>query len=315
MDNVIGIDIGYGQTKTFTSAGAKGFPTTVTSMVPEETFGKIRPIEINGEKFLVGDDAISKWVIDTRTTGFLGSNAWLAPLGLSLILNGLDPADVKEGHIVLGIPPGEYTKDEARKIINLVRSSTISQNGQIYDLRGADVSVIPQGAGIYFAYLSGGLDGTARDKNIAVVDIGHYTIDMVFFAKGKYIEDATSSIPMGVSLLLDDICAVFKRQHKWSINHQTAGKLLANGEITILQDVYRLEQMPTILQAYTDKVASLIDRFFEGLPEKPDIGIAGGGGVLALKGNIKLRHKFYIIPDPVAANARGYYHYGLQRKA
>lgn len=315
MDNVIGIDIGYGQTKTFNSAGAKRFPTTVTSRVPEETFGTVSPIEINGEKFLVGDDAISKWVIDTRTAGFLGSNAWLAPLGLSLILNGLKPEDVKKGHIILGIPPGDYTKDVARKIINIVRTSAIAQNGSTYDLRGTDVSVIPQGAGIYFAYLFGSLVGAEGNKNIAVVDIGHYTIDMVFFAGGKYIEDATNSIPMGVSMLMDDICSVFKRQHKYSINHQTAGKLLANGEITILQDIYRLEQMPSILQAYTDKVSSLINKFFESLPGKPDIGLAGGGGVLVLKGNMNLRYKFYVIPDPVAANARGYYHYGMRRKA
>ena len=139
----------------------------------------------------------------------------------------------------------------------------------------------------------------------------HHTIDMVFFARGKYIEEATNSLPMGVSLLMDDICSVFKRQHKYSINHQAAEKLLANGEITIFQEVYRLEQMPALLQAYSLKVASLIDRFFEGLSERADIGIAGGGGVLVLKGNMKLRHKFYILPDPVVANAKGFYHYCL----
>ncbi len=313
MENVIGIDIRYGQTKTFRSTGSKIFPTTVTSMVPEETFGKVRPIEVNGEKFLVGFDAISKWVIDTRTASFIGSNAWLASLGNSLILNGLFPEDIEEGRIVLGIPPGDYSKDMARKIIHVVKASTISQNGRIYNLRSVDVNVIPQGAGIYFAY-SEGLDGMAGAKNIAVVDIGHFTIDMVFFTMGKYIEDATNSIPMGVSLLLDDICTVFKRQHKWAINHKTAGNLLADGEITIFEEVYRLEQMPALRQAYSLKVASLIDRFFEGLSERADIGIAGGGGVLVLKGIMKLRHKFYILPDPVVANAKGFYHYGVRRK-
>lgn len=137
----------------------------------------------------------------------------------------------------------------------------------------------------------------------------------MFFTKGKYIEDATSSVPMGVSMLLDDICTVFKRQHKWSINHKTAGKLLANGEITILQEKYRLEQTPALLQAYAKKVASLIDRFFEGLPEMADLGIVGGGGSLVLKEVISLRHKIYTISDPVVANAKGFYHYGRRGKS
>ena len=33
MENVIGIDIGYGQTKTVHSTSSKIFPTTFTSMV------------------------------------------------------------------------------------------------------------------------------------------------------------------------------------------------------------------------------------------------------------------------------------------
>lgn len=181
MDNIIGIDIGYGRTKTFNSSGSKEFPTAITSMVPEETFGKLRPVEVNGEKFLVGDDAVSKWVIDTRTTGFLGSNAWLSALGNSLILNGMDSEDLEDGQIVLGIPPGDYTKDVVRKLIKAVQSSQISYNGSRYDLRDVDVAVVPQGAGIYFAHLADeeedGRTGTAENENIAVVDIGHFTID------------------------------------------------------------------------------------------------------------------------------------------
>ena len=59
MDSTLGIDIGYGLTKTYNSLGSRSFPTVVTSMVPEETFGEVKPIQVNGEKFLVGEDVMS----------------------------------------------------------------------------------------------------------------------------------------------------------------------------------------------------------------------------------------------------------------
>ncbi len=312
MDNIIGIDIGYGYTKSYTSQhGPCTFPTHVTAKVPEETFGSVKPIVVNGDKFLVGHDALSKWLIDTRTASFLGSNAWLAPLGYALVTSGIEPDDFRNGgHIVLGLPPGDYTKDIARKLTGIVQSSEISKNGASYDLSATQVSVIPQGAGIYYAYKE--MDDTVTQKNVAVVDVGFYTVDMVFFVNGQYIEDATYSEAMGVSLLLDDICATFKKQFQWPINRNSAEKLLTKGEITILQEVYRLEQMPTIIQAYAARVSSLIDRYFEGLPVEPDIGIAGGGGVLAMKNHLKLQRKLYVRSDPVTANAMGYYCYGRE---
>ncbi len=84
----IGVDIGYGFTKTYNSKGPKVFPTSLTKAVPVATFSDLRAIVVNGEKFLVGEDAIreGKGLIDTRTTTFVKSNAWLAALGYALTL-------------------------------------------------------------------------------------------------------------------------------------------------------------------------------------------------------------------------------------
>ena len=88
-DIFLGIDIGYGFTKTFNSGGGKMFPTAVTTMIPRSTFREIETITANGEKFLVAENALleGKWVLDTRNTGFVGSNGWLAVLGHSLSIN------------------------------------------------------------------------------------------------------------------------------------------------------------------------------------------------------------------------------------
>jgi len=314
MSSVIGIDIGYGETKSFHGSEAKRFPTAVTTMVQEQTFGKVSSIGVNGKEYLVGRNAAdSKWAIDIRTPGFVGSPAWLAPLGFALIQHGLDPLQIKGGKILLGLPPGQFTTAITKSLISFVKSSTISRNGYRYDLSSTDVVFVPQGAGIYYSYLHE-IEPKAFEMNVAVVDIGHYTIDMVYFKKGDYMEDSTSSTPMGISLLLDDICKEFNRTNKITIGHPEAQKLLVRGEVTFLQEVHRLARLPEIIQAYSEKVSAIIDRYFASLAEKPDIGVAAGGGSLALQGRLKLQNKMHAMrePDPVIANAKGYFYFGTK---
>lgn len=61
------------------------FPTAVTTMIPRSTFREMETITVNGEKFLVAENALleGKWVLDTTNTGFVRSNAWLASWGIA----------------------------------------------------------------------------------------------------------------------------------------------------------------------------------------------------------------------------------------
>ncbi len=308
-DNNIGIDIGYGFTKTYNSDGARIFPTAVTKVVPLATFSDLKPVIVNNEKFLVGDNALreGKGLIDTRTTTFVGSNAWLAVLGHALSLNSYNPDLNKDGAIVLGVPPGEYSKTVSEEISRSIRESAIFYDNQMYTFIYSNIKVIPQGTGIFFSYIKDNHDDFR--KNVAVIDIGHYTIDMLFFSGGKYIEGATRSCQIGISLILDDVCRAFYRKYKLSIQHKEAYRLVTQGNITILEEPYTIDDINDIVLPYASQIISIIDGFFENLPNRPEIGIVGGGGVTSLRGFVRLKYKLHIVNDPVMANAMGYWYY------
>ncbi len=239
-DIFLGIDIGYGFTKTFNSGGGKMFPTAVTTMIPRSTFRDIETITANGERFLVAENALleGKWVLDTRNTGFAGSNGWLAVLGHGLSINDYTPDEVPEGLLVLGIPPGLYTREAAKEIIAFIRGSTILYRSKEYSFKNAGIRVIPQGAGIFFHYASHFPEDFL--KEVAIIDIGHYTVDMIYFSGGSYVEGSTVSKSMGLSFLWDEIQKEFFRVHKLSISQEQAQKLFERGRITILQKEYTL---------------------------------------------------------------------------
>lgn len=308
MAKCLGVDIGYGFTKTYNGGKTKIYATAVTAVVPNPSFSDLSPVIVNGEKFLVGEEAEREaaGLLETRSSGFVLSNAWLAVLGRALSSNEFNP---DEDVLVLGIPPGHYSKAEAIKIVDVIRKVSIADTltGSIYEFSNCTIKVIPQGSGIYFSYLNNNPDDS--DKNIAVLDIGHHTLDMVYFSKGKYIESATESCPLGISVVLDSIIKGFYKRHGFTIQYSAARKLLANGFIKIQEADYYLDNIQDITSPYAQQLTTIIDKFFEKLPGV-DIGIAGGGGVIVLQGIIKLKRKLRIVNQPEMANAIGYLLYG-----
>lgn len=302
----IGLDIGYGVTKIHSGFFSGKFPTAVTQMVPHAAFASLHPVIVDGSKFLVGDEAAreGKGLIDTRTTTFVASKPWMAVAGHAMSLAGASRNDI----LVLGVPPGKYTKSYAQHIADVVCSSDVVLHGNALSTNSLTVKVIPQGAGIFFAHTMA--HQADFQKGVAIVDFGHYTLDMLYFDGGKYVEGATRSVSMGVSMFLDEIVRAFYTQHGLTITHEQAVQIFDNGHIVILDEPYSVRGMDEILAPYVVQVSSMIDGFFENLPKKPEVGVVGGGGALALKGRVSLRYKLHIAQDPDMANAVGYQHYG-----
>lgn len=296
----IGIDIGYGFTKTCRTDDKRIFPTAITMMTKESTFADISPIVVNGQRFLVGKDAEREGnTIDTRQSGFVTSDAWLAVLGHCFRVN-----DFVNGEIVLGVPPGVFSRKYSRRILDAIRASDIRVNGEPYRVRG-NVRIIPQGAGIFFRHIQDQPGDLQR--NVAVIDIGHNTVDMVFFAQGKYVESATESQEIGVSLVLHSIMKAFYREHRLTIDCEAALGILQGKQVTYMGDAYAVEVREEI-EGYTKSISSVISRYLEKLPLHPDLGIIGGGGA-AIKELLGSRN-LLVVSEPAMANAIGYWYYG-----
>lgn len=313
-DKTLGVDIGYGFTKTFNSAGEKKFPTAVTKTVPESTFREIHPVIVNDSQFLVGDDAMieGKGLIETRHTGFVRSEAWLAVLGYALYANDFSPAQNAGAILVMGIPPGEYSKESVNDIRESIKSTTIVYRSKEFSFHNTSIKLIPQGAGIFFHHIS----FSPEDfwKNVAVIDIGHYTVDMVYFHGGKYVEGVTQSTPLGVSLILDNIKREFARKYHFAISQEQAYHLLVRGNIIVCEEPYALDNLHDLVSNHCAELSGLINNFLDNLPQKPQVGLVGGGGVLVLNGNLKVKYKLKVVNNPAQANSIGYWQYARRVK-
>ena len=166
---------------------------------------------------------------------------------------------------MLGIPPGMYAKDYSRKIVNAIRTSDIRVKGEPCRI-GGNIRIIPQGAGIFFCHIQNYPDDFR--KNVAVIDIGHHTLDMVFFADGKYVESATETHKIGVSLVLDDIANAFLREHRRPINFRTALDILRGKQMTYMGAPCPVDVREEV-NGYVNQIDSFVDHFWRSFPLIP----------------------------------------------
>lgn len=316
MANVIGIDIGYGYTKTYTRRDSEEyrdvFPTAISRVIPRETFSEIDIVMAQGKPFLVGEKASIEGlgVLDTRRADFVGSDAYYAVLGYALFRAGIDP-----DAIILGFPPGMLTKEYTMGLEKKLKAADIVVNGNAFAKNISLVRYIPQGAGIYFAHIE--RKNSDYWRNVAVADIGYHTVDMTFFAKGRYVENSAKSMALGVSQLYDHVKKEFGQKYRISLkNSDSIESLLQSGMIEITGTLYEFETS-RLIAPYLDQLTSVIKTYIEGLPDIAEAVVLGGGGAIFLRNaDITpevggLKHNLNIITDPQMANAKGFYHYGI----
>jgi plasmid segregation protein ParM len=311
--SILGVDIGYGFTKSYYSKNSSDashyfhtFPTAVSRFVPRTTFSdKSIVINVNGDNFSLAENALREGtgLIKTRRKDFVGSKAYFAILALSLIRTLRNPAA-----LILGLPPGQFSKEYTESLIQKLRSvdifATLEGAGNDRLVFPESVKFIPQGAGIFFSYI--------RDdyyKNVAVLDVGYYTLDLLFLTKGKYVEKSARSYPLGVCDIYEQAKKLFYQEHRTFLkSDKSVDALLTGNKIEIAGRSYELD-INEIIKPYTSQVISVIESYIEELPDDPDIFIAGGGGVKFFE-NANLKYDMRLVAQPQLANAKGFFEYG-----
>ncbi len=302
----IGIDIGYGFTKTYSDGTSHVFPTMVHYTSLGKKFADVKPITANGNVFLVGKDAEREGNdIDTRTPEFVGSDPWMAVLGHALRFHNV----IGPINIVLGVPASMHSDDYVRRITGAIMAASIFPNVTENAYRFGSIDIIPQGVGIFLHHLDTHPEDAA--KTVAVIDIGYRTIDMVLFSDGEFVTDTTKSARYGVSYLFDSLVAAFDKKYQKKLFYKEALQIFREGRIVRMKTTYTLDE-PEEVKGYLRKVASSINSFMEELPVVPDLAIIGGGGIYLLQDKLEglLEHDFDVAPKPDMANAMGYWSYG-----
>ncbi len=314
--SIIGVDIGYGFTKSYyhssssNSTGYDIFPTVISKFIPKTTFGeKMTLIKVNGEEFSLAESALREGsgLIDTKRGDFVGSSPYFAVLALSISRTINNPQV-----LVLGLPPGQYSKEHVGSLIEKLRDISLMIPTESAEwtrlVLPKTIKFIPQGAGIFFSHIQKG-NKSDYNKNLAVLDIGYYTLDMLFFAKGKYVEKTARSYPFGVFEIYEEIKKTFYQKHQIFLkSDKSVDNILSGKGIEVAGVSYSLD-VSEILNAYTTQISSVIEGYIEKLPDDPEIVIAGGGGIKLLP-SAPLKYNLKVVPESQLANAKGFYEYG-----
>jgi len=288
MKNVLGLDLGYGYTKSFFALNGFSediskydiFPTAVTTYIPKSTFtaNKLK-VTVNGDTYMIGENALREGVglINTRRTDFVGSGAYLAVMAYAFSRTIKDPE-----LLVLGLPPGQFSKEYVTSLKEQINSAEIRTSDGSNIRLPEIIKIIPQGAGIFFSHIQ---DGNEADfsRKVAIIDIGFYTLDTLFFVKGKYVENSAKSHPLGVSRIHELVRKEFQLKYKNPLkDRDTIERFLRDSKVNLIGNDYELDTKK-IMRSYNDEVAALISNYIEELPSEADLLIAGGGGAQFLK--------------------------------
>jgi hypothetical protein len=303
---IAGIDIGYGYTKIYTEQGKLIFPTLVSKSISRGDFGEDREtITVNGTPYIAGDQAEVLLGNHRVTKDFIGTPDYYAVLGYAL-----KKIKTRPDILVLGLPPAFYNKETVQTLKSRLYAQEIKNSQGLTIPIPRRVEYIPQGAGIYFSHVSDGHE-YCQSKNVAIIDIGYYTVDTTLFSSGKYITEAGRSYPAGIFMLIDRVKTEYSKKYGSFISEDAAMKLLKSGQFVHFGETHKLNVEEIILGFINDQILNIVKDysvFLKGMQKTVDISLIGGGGVSYIADYVS---NITVVSDPQFANAKGFYEYGV----
>ncbi len=195
----MGIDIGYGVTKSVRSDGKVRYFRSIVGVGSPDAFGvsksNFNVVKVEGHPYTVGDDAERHClpIITARARNIIESIAYQALLIASV------GGDVEDSYsIVTGLPLGYFSADKSR---------LIKQFKEI--LPNSEIKIVPQPIGSFYDLLfddDGEIQHTEfMNKRVAVLDIGTYTTDLLVTDKGTPVAGVSGSVEIGIDTLFTEI--------------------------------------------------------------------------------------------------------------
>jgi plasmid segregation protein ParM len=312
MQNILGIDVGYGFSKCYDGEKVYSFPTSVSNSYKPGGFNSPVPVEVDNVRYYIGDDVSEKWY-DPRRASFLGSPDWCALIAHCIRLTKIP--NLFKSVIVMGIPAGYFNKQKVNELIYLLRNKYISGGNGRMAFDEAQIYFVPQGFGIFLKYINDNkLNNIFTNKTYSVVDLGFHTLDMISLRKGRYVTQDARTEPIGISSLLDEVAREFSQKYGFTLTRDKAIELVQTGKVEYAGDELKLPALDGVLNIYCRSISNTVNGYME--KTMPDLCIAGGGGVYILKGHdFKLTQSIRLVQDPAGAQCMGYRQYGVDKNA
>ena len=286
---IIGVDVGYGQTKTANSCFSSGI-----KKLPGRPPLSTRVIETNTGFYAIGGGKAS--IQKSKTEDESMRVLTMAGIAEELKKGGLTRAEV---HLGVGAPLTRMGAEKQTYLdyYNRIKDLSFKYEDVSYNVKLLSVNVFPQG-------YAGVVDHMKEFRRSSlVIDIGSWTVDILPLS--AYIPDQTrcKSLPLGTITCMNDINEALRQKFGQDADETTIKDVMIHGTSDIPADY--LTVIRTGLMGY---VKNLMDQI-RALNFNPDLTqfvfIGGGAGIMKhfLSDYDK---KNCLIYDDVHINAKGY---------
>jgi hypothetical protein len=319
----IGLDNGYGQVKVVCAdtREEKLFPSVVTRvdralLGKEDTYFSYS--DATG-RYLVGDDALlhGQPTLPSVDSSYIERPEYRvqALYAIESVLAG----HLKKGQqlpvdLVTGLPV-EFFKAHRASLEKIVMSW---ENPRI---RVNSVTVVPQPMGALMD-LSGDWDGMIEfdfrgDKRVALVDVGHGTIDAIEIVDGK-VSGNFQGRSVGVSRMYDELFSTLSQlKPDAGIERSEIPRIAREGQFIYFGEEIGIgKQLRDAKRRMAEVVASVVQEAWPSAAKLYRIVVTGGGAE-ALKDELPkvINPKQLLMPEkPAMSNARGFAKLAMVRK-
>lgn len=341
INPIIGLDLGFGQVKVSSGDTNIQFPSIIGN--PISNFSKTSAVSSLNE--LLNTLSITY----NNTIYYIGKNAQLntrngkislrqnknnndiqtkIKIMTALALMTNENQSNAEFNIITGIPVLEFYNQKNELYNMLYNNNRPFEFSMQYgnktvnkSIKCNKIKIISQGEGAYYSYILSNSGNIQNNRlalatgNVAVVDIGFRTVDIVFFQNGRYL-DISDQINNGVSQIHQEVLRLIMQNYNIKKELKDIDDIVRNKEFYYNTKNYNIESIINqASEAYADNIIESLYTIRNGeLGDLQLILITGGGGNLTfdyIKNKLKNTVLVEKIDNSEFANSQGYYRYGL----
>lgn len=242
-------DLGNATSKIKTANLSVEFRSIAGRLSQKKTFGEIKSplcFVFEGETLVFGDDC--RDLIDGEPMAYTDmrryTDGFYRKLFAAALWRSFKPIANSETLypiIVCSIPVSEYADGKADEVKNNLLGEYVIEDIHglaIYiDIKAENLVIIPEGAGAYFQALYAP-DSNLASREVAIIDVGFYTTDLVIFNKGSYVTGSAQSAKHGMRQIAERVHRFLRKQHHYEGDLWMVDSVLGEGCIEIGRKCY-----------------------------------------------------------------------------
>ncbi len=321
-------DLGNAGAKIRTADLAVEFRSIAGRLSKSRTFGEMKSplvFTFEGETLVFGDD--TRDLIDGEPIAYTDMSRYtdgfyrkLFAAALWRSFHHVATEGIVYPVVACSIPVSEYADGKADEVKKNVAGSYVidGQDGitTLYvNVQAENILILPEGAGSYFQALYAPGSGLAA-REVAILDIGFYTTDLIIFNKGTYVTGSARSAKHGVRQVAGTVHQYLRQQYNYEGDLWAVDSALETGCLDIGNKCRSFADQRD--EAYADLLDDILVfyRSTKGSRTPGAVVLSGGGaeGVYKFLPDVLRDEGWRVAANPRRANADGAYLFLEQRE-